>query len=188
MNKGLKVGYIRVSTIEQNTMRQLENITLDKVFTDKCSGKHTNRIQFQIMMNYVREGDHVYVHSMDRMARNVDNLRSIVKTLIEKGVEITFVKECLSFNSKENPMSQFFLTVMGACAELEVSLSREAQREGIALARARGAYTGRKKCLNTEQIEELKKMVHIEGMKKTYLAKKFGISRYTLYNYLKDNK
>ena len=182
--KGHRIGYIRVSTIEQNTARQLEGIDVDKVFTDKASGKDTRRPELDALMQFVREGDTVIVHSMDRLARNLDDLRQIVRTLTGRGINITFAKESLTFTGEDSPISTLLLSVMGAFAEFERALIRERQLEGIALAKQRGAYKGRKKTLSVEQIVELKARV-ANKESKTRIAGDFGISRETLYQYLR---
>ena len=156
---GQKIGYIRVSTLEQNQERQLEGITLDKVFTDKASGKSTDRPALQELLNFVREGDTVIVHSMDRLARNLDNLRYLVQTLTQKGIAVEFVKEHLTFTGNDSPMAQLMLSVMGAFAEFERALIKERQREGIALAKKKGVYKGRKPSLSQEQIKEIKELI-----------------------------
>lgn len=182
--KGQRIGYIRVSSFDQNTARQLEGIAVDKIFTDKASGKDTKRPELDALMEFVREGDTVIVHSMDRLARNLDDLRQIVKTLTGQGIGIQFVKESLTFTGEDSPMATLLLSVMGAFAEFERALIRERQLEGIALAKQRGAYKGRKKTLSAEQIVELKERVS-RNEKKTEIARHFGISRETLYQYLK---
>lgn len=181
---GERVGYIRVSSLDQNPDRQLENIPLDRIFTDKASGKSTQRPQLVALLGFVREGDTVMVHSLDRLARNLDDLRKLVQTLTQKGIQIQFIKENLTFTGEDSPMSNLLLSVMGAFAEFERTLIRERQREGIALAKQRGAYKGRKKVLSSAQIVELKAEVEA-GKKKVHLARKFGISRETLYQYLR---
>lgn len=133
MMKGQKIGYVRVSSLEQNETRQLEGEKLDRIFTDKASGKDTNRPQLQELLQFVREGDTVFVHSMDRLARNLDDLRQLVKKLTNKGICIYFVKEGLTFNGEDSPMSNLLLSVMGAFAEFERALIKERQREGIVL-------------------------------------------------------
>ena len=180
---GSHVGYIRVSSGGQNTERQLEGIKIDKYFTETVSAKDTNRPKLKELLDYVREGDCVHVHSMDRLARNLDDLRKLVRTLTNQGVEVRFEKENLRFNNNDAPMSQLMLSVMGAFAEFERSLIRERQREGIALAKKRGAYKGRKKMLNNEQVQELKRRVENKEPKAS-IARSLGISRYTLYQYL----
>jgi DNA invertase Pin-like site-specific DNA recombinase len=136
------------------------------------------------MMSFARTGDTVVVHSMDRLARNLDDLRRIVQTLTRRGVRVEFVKEHLVFTGEDSPMANLMLSVMGAFAEFERALLRERQREGIALARQRGVYRGRKKSLSDIEITELRRRIN-EGDKKAQLARDFGISRETLYQYLR---
>lgn len=135
------------------------------------------------MMQFAREGDRIIVHSMDRLARNLDDLRKIVREAISKGIEIEFIKENLTFDSQASPMSNLLLSVMGAFAEFERALIKERQKEGIALAKKRGVYKGRKRSLQQSQIEELK-LRAANHENKSALAKEFGISRQTLYSYL----
>lgn len=182
--QGHRIGYIRVSSFDQNPERQLEQVEVSKVFTDKASGKDTERPALEELLAFVREGDTVVVHSMDRLARNLDDLRRLVQQLTKRGVRIEFVKECLTFTGEDSPMANLLLSVMGAFAEFERALIRERQREGIALAKQRGAYRGRKKALSTEQVEELQSRASA-GEQKAKLAREYGISRETLYQYLK---
>lgn len=184
MMAGQRIGYVRVSTFDQNTDRQLEGIQVDRTFTDKASGKDTHREQLEEMMQFIRAGDTVVVHSMDRLARNLDDLRRIVQSLTNRGVCIEFVKEHLSFTDEGSPMANLMLSVMGAFAEFERALIRERQREGIALAKQRGAYRGRKRALSDADIIALKSRV-ANGEKKAQVARDFGISRETLYQYLR---
>lgn len=184
---GKKIGYVRVSSLDQNYERQLEGIELDKCFTDKSSGKDTNRPQLKAMLNYVRDGDVVIVHSMDRLARNLDDLRKLVQRLTSERIKIEFIKENLIFTGEDAPMSKLLLSVMGAFAEFERSLIRERQREGIALAKKKGLYKGRKPSLSKEQVKDLKTRVE-NGEKKSNIAKDFQISRETLYQYLRKYK
>jgi DNA invertase Pin-like site-specific DNA recombinase len=182
--QGHRIGYIRVSSFDQNPERQLEQVEVSKIFTDKASGKDTERPALEELLAFVREGDTVVVHSMDRLARNLDDLRRLVQQLTKRGVRIEFVKECLTFTGEDSPMANLLLSVMGAFAEFERALIRERQREGIALAKQRGAYRGRKKALSTEQVEELQSRASA-GEQKAKLAREYGISRETLYQYLK---
>ena len=122
---GQRIGYIRVSTRDQRTERQLEGIKVDKTFLDKASGKDPKRPQLDQLMSFVRSGDTVIVHSMDRLARNLDDLRRIVQTLTGKGVRIEFVKEHLTFTGEDSPMANLMLSVMGAFAEFERALIKE---------------------------------------------------------------
>jgi DNA invertase Pin-like site-specific DNA recombinase len=181
--QGHRIGYIRVSTFEQNPQRQLEQVQVDRVFIDKASGKDARRPQLSELMEFIREGDTVVVHSMDRLARNLDDLRCIVQGLVKRGICVEFVKEHLTFTGEDSPMATLMLSVMGAFAEFERTLIRERQREGIVLAKQRGAYRGRKKALPPDKIEELRRQI-ADGATKAQAARDFGISRETLYNYL----
>ena len=182
---GQRIGYVRVSSLDQNPDRQLEQVIVDRVFTDQASGKDTQRPALEALMAYAREGDTVIVHSMDRLARNLDDLRRLVQSLTQRGIRIEFVKEGLAFTGDDSPMSHLLLSVMGAFAEFERALIRERQREGIVLAKQRGAYRGRKKALSPKQVEELKRRV-AAGEAKASLARELGISRETLYQYLRE--
>ncbi|EMR0203097.1 recombinase family protein [Pseudomonas putida] len=182
--KGQRIGYVRVSSFDQNPERQLEQVQVDKVFTDKASGKDTQRPELDALLSFVRDGDTVVVHSMDRLARNLDDLRRLVQKLTKRGVRIEFVKESLTFTGEDSPMANLLLSVMGAFAEFERALIRERQREGIALAKQRGAYRGRKKSLSEPQIVELKRRI-ADGEQKATVARAYGISRETLYQYLR---
>ena len=183
---GQRIGYVRVSSFDQNPERQLEHLQVDKVFTDQASGKDTQRPQLDALLAFVREGDTVVVHSMDRLARNLDDLRRLVQGLTQRGVRIEFVKEHLTFTGEDSPMANLMLSVMGAFAEFERALIRERQREGIALARQRGAYRGRKKALAQEQVAKLQQRA-AAGENKAQLAREFGISRETVYQYLRTD-
>jgi DNA invertase Pin-like site-specific DNA recombinase len=181
---GQQVGYIRVSSIGQNTARQLDGVKLDKVFEDKISGKDTNRPALTRCLEHVREGDTLHVHSMDRLARNLDDLRRIVKELTGRGVAVKFHKEGLTFTGDDTPMATMLLSLMGAVAEFERSMIRERQLEGIAVAKAKGdVYKGRKPSLAPEQVVELRQRV-AAGENKAELARQFKISRASVYNHL----
>jgi DNA invertase Pin-like site-specific DNA recombinase len=182
--QGQRIGYVRVSTVDQNPERQLEQVQVDRVYTDTASGKDTKRAALAALLTFVREGDTVVVHSMDRLARNLDDLRRLVQLLTQRGVRITFLKEHLTFTGEDTPMAQLMLSVMGAFAEFERALLRERQREGIVLAKQRGAYRGRKKSLAPDQVAALRARAEA-GAKKAPLAREFGISRETLYQYLR---
>src|ERR1017187_2765715 len=178
-----RVGYIRVSSLDQNTERQLDGIQLDRVFTDKASGKDTARPQLKAALDYIREGDLLLVHSMDRLARNLDDLRKIVLDLTRGGVHVQFGKENPTFTGEDSPMSNLLQSLLGAVAEFERSMIRERQREGIALAKKAGVYKGRKPSLTPVQIAEIRKRVKA-GEQKTGLAAEYRISRQTLYTAL----
>lgn len=184
--KGQRIGYVRVSSYDQNEARQLEHMgELDRIFTDKASGKNTERPQLQELLSYVREGDTIIIHSMDRLARNLDDLRQLVNTQTRRGICVQFIKENLIFTGEDSPMSNLMLSVLGAVAQFERDLIKERQKEGIILAKKRGVYKGRKKSLSPEKIEELKRRIEAKE-KKLHLAREYGISRETLYQYLKQ--
>jgi len=183
---GQRIGYIRVSSLDQNPERQLDHVQVDRVFTDKASGKDAKRPELERLLAFIRDGDTLVVHSMDRLARNLDDLRRIVQELTRRSVRIEFVKEGLTFTGEDSPMATLLLSVMGAFAEFERSLIRERQREGIELAKKRGVYRGRKKILSAEQVADLKQRVEA-GAQKAGLAREFGISRETLYQCLRAN-
>ena len=181
---GQRIGYIRVSSFDQNPDRQLEELKVVRSFTDKASGKDTHRPELESLLAFVREGDTVVVHSMDRLARNLDDLRRVVQDLTKRGIRIEFTKESLTFTGEDSPMANLILSVMGAFAEFERSLLKERQREGITLAKQRGAYRGRKRSLNTEQISEMKSRIEA-GEQKSKVARDMNISRETVYQYLR---
>ena len=139
-----KIGYIRVSTQEQNTIRQevlMKSLGVDEVYIDRMSGKNTNRPELKKMMEYVRKGDTVIVESISRFARNTRDLLELVERLTAKGVEFVSKKEAIDTTT---PTGKFMLTVFGAVAELEREYILQRQREGIAIAKANGIYRGRK--------------------------------------------
>ena len=186
MSKGQLVGYIRVSTEAQNTARQeeaLADLKLDKTFTDKASGRDTDRPQLAAALAHLREGDTFIIYSMDRLSRSLNDLITTVKSLTAKGVKVQFIKESLTFTGDNNPMANLMLGIMGSLAEWERSVIRERQLQGIAIAKAKGAYKGRKKALNADEQTKLKALA-AAGANKTALAKQFDISRQTLYTYL----
>ena len=182
---GQRIGYVRVSTLDQTTARQLDGIALDRLFEDKASGKDAQRPQLQAALSYVREGDVLVVHSMDRLARNLLDLRKIVSDLTGRGVSVEFVKEGQTFTGDDTPMAVLLLSMLGAFAEFERAMIRERQREGIAIAKVKGVYEGRKHALTREQaVEMLEKDKANHGRGRSALAKEYGISRETLYRYL----
>jgi DNA invertase Pin-like site-specific DNA recombinase len=185
---GQRIGYVRVSSLGQNTDRQLEGVQTDRVFSDKVSGKDTDRPSLQEMLEFVREGDTVVVHSMDRLARNLDDLRRTVQLLNKKGVAVEFQHEHLTFTGEDTPMANLLLSVMGAFAEFERSLIRERQLEGIALAKQRGAYKGRQKALTVADLAAMRAKLEQPRAKKAQVAREWGISRETLYQYLDGRK
>jgi DNA invertase Pin-like site-specific DNA recombinase len=181
---GQRIGYVRVSTLDQNPDRQLDGVAVDGVFTDHASGKDTARPHLDALLRFARDGDTVVVHSMDRLARNLDDLRRVVRSLTARGIRVEFVKEGLTFTGEDAPMATLLLSVMGAFAEFERALIRERQREGIALAKQRGVYRGRKRALSDEAVAEVRRRV-AAGEQKATVARELGISRETLYQYLR---
>jgi DNA invertase Pin-like site-specific DNA recombinase len=180
----MRVGYVRVSTAEQNPARQLEGIDVERVYTDHASGGSTDRPQLAAMLDFVRDGDTVVVHSMDRLARNLVDLRQTVADLTTRGVQVQFHTEGLTFTNTDSPTNTLLLSVMGAFAEFERTLIKERQREGIALAKTRGVYKGRTRTLTPDKAHQLRARA-AAGEPKTALAKEFGISRETVYTYLR---
>ena len=181
---GQNIGYIRVSSAEQNTERQLDGLDMNRIFTDKVSGKSVDRPALQEMLRFVRDGDHLFVHSMDRLARNLIDLRQMVQDLTAKGVRVTFVKENLVFNGDDAAMSVLLLSVMGAVAEFERAILRERQAEGIRIAKQKGVYKGRKASLTNDQMVEIQEKV-AAGIPKAKIAREYKCSRETLYKYLR---
>ena len=182
--KGQLIGYKRVSSISQNNVRQLDGIQLDEVFEDQVSGKDTNRPALQAMLKHARKGDTVAIHSMDRFARNIDDLRKLVRELTSKGVKVQFVKENLIFSGDDSPMANLLLNLLGSVAEFERAIIGERQREGVQLAKLRGAYKGRPKVMTPDRIEDIKRRVEMKESKSS-IARDLGISRETVYQYLR---
>ena len=186
MAHGLRIGYTRVSSADQNSERQLEGLTLDRTFADKASGKDTQRPALEAALGFVREGDTLVVHSMDRLARNLGDLRRIVLMLTKRGVKVQFLKESLTFTGEDSAISNLLLNVMGAFAEFERSLIKERQREGIAIAKSKGnVYKGRQPSLSPDQVKALLSRV-AAGDSKAALAREFKISRASVYNYASE--
>lgn len=181
---GQTIGYVRVSSLSQNEARQLDGMTFDRVFTDKASGKDAQRPQLQAMLAHVRDGDHVYVHSMDRLARSLKDLEEIVKGLTARGVAVSFVTQRMTFTGDDGPMSTFMLQLLGAVSQFERELIKERQREGIAIAKTKGVYKGRKPVLDSSAVATLHEMAE-RGVSKADIAESLGISRATVYEYLK---
>ena len=182
---GNRIGYKRCSSADQSTLRQLDGMAFRKVFEDHVSGKDVNRPGLQAAIDYCRDGDTLVFHSMDRASRNLADLLKLVKDLTARGVSVEFVKENLIFTGDDSPMAKLLLSVMGACSEFERSMIRERQREGIAIAVAKGGiFKGRKKALTPELAQALRERAKAGAVSKAALAREFGISRETLYNYL----
>jgi len=188
MKSGQIVGYVRVSTLDQNTGRQLEQMRgehTDTIFEDRVSGKSLERPELDKLLKHVRKGDTVVVHSMDRLARNLRDLRNLVDGLTDRGVVVRFLKESLEFTGEANSIAKLMLNIMGAVAEFERETMLERQREGIAVAKAEGKYRGGKFKLAADRVTELRRRAGA-GENKAALAREFGLSRQSLYNYLSE--
>ena len=180
---GQRVGYIRVSTVEQNEERQLDGAQLDETFTDKASGRDRNRPGLDAMLKHVRKGDRVLVHSLDRLGRNVDDLRALIEELNGRGVAVEFVTQGLVFDpasKAQADMNKLMLTMLGAFAEFELAMIRERQAEGIAKAKAAGKYRGRKPALTEDQAAQMLERLSA-GESVAALAREYGVSRQTIY-------
>lgn len=183
---GQRIGYVRVSSEDQNPERQLDEQQINRVFTDKVSGKSSDRPALGECLSYIRQGDTLVIHSMDRLARNLDDLRSIVKSLTDRQISVEFIKEKLTFTGEDSPMSILLLNVMGAFAEFERELIRERQREGIKIAKQKGKYKGRKPVLSPEQIKQIREM-NSKGISKAEIAREFKVSRQTVYGAIDES-
>jgi DNA invertase Pin-like site-specific DNA recombinase len=184
MKSGQTVQYVRISSTGQNVARQINDVTIDKTFTDKCSGSTTDRPALTAMLEHVRDGDTVIVHEISRLARNTADLLALVSQLTEKGVTVKFIKESMTFAAgKNNPMNTMLLTIIGAISAFELSMINERRAEGQAKAREAGKHMGRSAKLSAEQIATIKQRAVSES--KTDLATEFGVSRATLYSVLK---
>ena len=183
-HKGYKMifNYKRCSTLDQNTARQLVDVPCDREYVDMASGKDVNRPELQNMLNNIRAGDIINVHSLDRMCRNVKDLLDIVETIQKKGATIKFHKENLTFApNTEDPLNKAIMTIIGAIAELERNLILERVREGVAQAKKAGKYKGRKNSLSDIQIDELRSM--IGRYNRSQIARHFGITVRSTYHY-----
>jgi DNA invertase Pin-like site-specific DNA recombinase len=185
------LAYLRVSTEDQNEARQLEAIKAAGCapeaphlwFIDKASGASTERPELLRLRQFARRGDVVVVHSIDRLARSLIDLESLVKEFTERGVLVRFLKEGQTYSAgTEDPMAVMLRQVMGAFAQFERSMIRERQREGIAAAKGRGTYKGREKVLDTQGHTELHRLLS-EGVPKTKIAERLGISRRSVHTY-----
>lgn len=186
---GKKIGYVRVSTVLQNTVRQLDGIELDKTFTDKCSGRDTDRPQLKLCLEFLREGDTLVVHSMDRLARSIVDLRQTIDKLTTKGVQVHFVKENLTFNGKDSLIANLMLAIMGAVAEFELGKIAERRDEGIVAAKKAGKYKGRSPAIRSAngKREEFNKLL-TEKLSVAEIARRLNVSRQTIYSELKTRQ
>lgn len=179
---GKHVGYVRVSSAGQNIDRQLVGVQLDKVFEEKVSGRNVgSREVLNLCLDYLREHDTLHVHSIDRLARNMSDLLSIVDDLVKRDVTIKFHSEGLTFAPQTNdPMASLMLHMLGAFAEFERTLIGQRRKEGLEAARKRGKQIGRRKSLSDEDLSKIAQKLS-EGASKSDLAKEYSVSRTTLY-------
>lgn len=183
------VGYVRVSSDDQNLARQLEAIgEVDRIFADKVSGgSRSSRTALDECIKYVRDGDTVRVASMDRLARSLRDMRDIVDEVIAKGAAVHFVKEGQTYSSDTNDaLAQLMLHMLAAFAEFERALIRERQAEGIRIAKAEGRYRGRARKLTTSQLDDARQLIS-SGIPKAEVARRYGVDRSTLHRALADH-
>lgn len=182
----MNIAYVRVSTIDQNDKRQIEALKehdIDKWFTEKVSGKNTNRPQLRAMIDYAREGDIVYIHSLDRLARSTKDLLEIVEKLQAKNVNLVSNKEKIDTTTATGKL---MLTMIGAIAEFERANMLERQREGIAIAKAEGKYKGRKKIDYPSNWEEVYKHWKNRELTGTKAMEILELKRNTFYKLVKE--
>lgn len=192
MATGKRIGYIRVSTVEQNTSRQLDGITLDKVYIDHFTGKKFDRPQLKELLGYIREDDIIFVHSIDRLGRDHKGLIELIDDLKKKGVSIQFIKEGVTITPIPNPMAEMFIHIISSIAQYDIARKREAILEGIAIAKREGRYKVGRPKVNDRKLELLKKEMEEPALTRTrskaQIAKDLGMSRATYYKYLKEVK
>jgi DNA invertase Pin-like site-specific DNA recombinase len=178
-----RLGYKRVSSLDQNPERQLIGTAVDQVFADFASAKDAHRPELQRLLASARPGDTIVAHSIDRLARNLEDLRRIVNDCTARGIRVQFVQEGLLFSGDDSALATLLLSIMGAFAEFERALIRERQREGIALAKAHGAYKGGTPKLSPALVDELRQLA-AAGTPRMQLARRYRLSRQTIYRYL----
>ena len=179
-------NYIRVSTILQNTERQLPSVECDRVYEDKASGKDTERQQYQLMMSNLRSGDVINVHSLDRVGRNTKDILNLVEQIKEIGASIKFHKENLTFDGTSNDLySDLLLTILSGFAQFERNIILERQREGIAIAKAKGKYKGGKQKFVSTDKEKIKKLIE-EGISISQISRDMECSRPTIYKVINE--
>lgn len=176
----MKLGYVRVSTVEQNEERQLETMRkfeVKKIFSEKISAKDVNRPKLQELLEFAREGDTIFIHDFSRLARNTQDLLNIVEKLNSKGVQLVSSKENIDTNT---PTGKLLLTVIGAISEFERLILHERQKEGVKIAKKKGLYKGRKP-VKVENFKQHYTRWKNQEVSKSQLARELGISRQTLY-------
>ena len=177
----MRVGYLRVSSIDQCLDRQLDGVELDRVYEEKQSGKDRERPQLKECLSYLRDGDVFHVHSMDRLSRNLKDLLNIVSELVDKNVTVKFRTENLEFAGKDNPMGYLMLSVFGAVNQFEIANLKIRQKEGIAKAKARGQHFGRRS-LSKKKIIEINNRLR-SGQKVSEISVAMNVGQSTIYKY-----
>lgn len=183
----MKLGYIRVSTLDQNIDRQevlMKDLGVDKIFIDRCSGKNTNRAQLQEMMQFARSGDVVIVESISRFARNTKDLLNLIDRLVNKDVQFVSKKEAIDTTT---PTGRFMLTVFGAVSELEREYILQRQKEGIAIAKQKGKYKGRSR-LDDSNFDDIYKLWINKQISGVDARRKLGYSKSTFYRRVKEKQ
>lgn len=183
---GQVIGYARVSSDDQKLDRQVDQLKAAgafAVYTENVSGSTRNRPQLEEVLRHLRKGDQLIVTSMDRLARSLVDLDTIVEDLVNRGVSVKFLREGQTYSAKADPIAKLMLGLMGSVAEFERSIIKERQAEGIARAKARGVYKGRAKVLTDAQVAQARKWV-VDSVPKAEVARRLGIGRTTLYKYL----
>lgn len=183
MNLSGKIGYRRVSSADQKLDRQLEGLGITIFYDDIASGKDTNRPKLNEMIDNLRPGEHIYIHSMDRLARNLKDLIMLLEKILLKNVTIHFVTEGRQYsNASDDPMDMLMLQMIGIFAEFERKMIKKRQEEGIALAKKRGAYTGRLSAMTQEELDYIYHLKDL-GVSDSKIAKRMGMSRSKIFNY-----
>lgn len=183
----MDIGYVRVSSFDQHTDRQLAGVKLDIIYKDMVSGKSTERPELKKCLSCLYKGDILHVHSVDRLARNLQDLLYLLEYMANKGVTVKFYKEKLTFGSDISLFQRLHMQIIGAVAEFERAFIRERQREGITIAKAKGKYKGRKGILSGEQIDEIERRVK-NRERIPLIAEEYGVSRQTIYRYLRSRQ
>ena len=183
----MRVGYVRVSSVEQNEERQIvalkQKADVEKLFVDKISSKSANRPKFDEMMNFLREGDELIVSEFSRLARSTTDLLNIVDSLTKKDVKVRSLKEQLDTST---PQGRFMLTIFGAIAEFERELILQRQREGIQIAKSAGKYKGRNSKKRPKDFDFYKQGYYARQYTVTEIAKHYKVSRPTIYKWLRQ--
>ena len=180
------IGYIRISTSEQNLSRQLESVKLDKIFEEKISSTAITRPVLIECINYLREGDTLHVHCIDRLARNLGDLQNIVSSLNEKGVIVHFHTENMTFTSNASPLQGLLFQTLEAFTQFEKNLIRERQQEGIERAKKEGRHLGRPRKISLEDKKDI--LIKLkEGKSPAVIAEEYGVSVSSVYKLQSSN-